>query len=100
MSEGGMEIIDCNNHVKSTINFFGPSCAINSLIDKYNPIGDNSDLLCKLCIGKIPGGKCTSSDPYAGFQGAFRCLLEAGEIAFVTHMTVEAMTTHDDEFSK
>lgn len=99
MSEGGMEIIDCNNHVKSTINFFGPSCAINSLIDKYNPIGDNSDLLCKLCIGKIPGGKCTSADPYAGFQGAFRCLLEAGEIAFVTHMTVEAMTQHDDEFT-
>lgn len=34
-----MDIIDCNNHVKSAINFFGPSCAVNSLIDKYNPIG-------------------------------------------------------------
>lgn len=40
---GGMEIIDCNNHVKSAINFFGPSCAVNSLINKNNPIGDNSD---------------------------------------------------------
>lgn len=34
-----MEVIDCNNHVKSTIRFFGPSCAVNSLIDKYNPLG-------------------------------------------------------------
>lgn len=34
-----MEVIDCNNHVKSTIKFFGPSCAVNSLIDKYNPLG-------------------------------------------------------------
>lgn len=34
-----MEVIDCNNHVKSTIKFFGPSCAIHSLTDKYNPLG-------------------------------------------------------------
>lgn len=39
MKKGGMEVIDCNNHVKSTIKFFGPSCAVNSLIDKNNPIG-------------------------------------------------------------
>lgn len=39
MQQGGMEIIDCNNHVKSTIKYFGPSCAIHSLIDKYNPLG-------------------------------------------------------------
>lgn len=39
MKEGGLEIIDCNNHVKSTIKYFGPSCAVNSLIDKYNPLG-------------------------------------------------------------
>lgn len=39
MKHGGMEIVDCNNHVKSTINFFGTSCAVNSLVNKYNPIG-------------------------------------------------------------
>lgn len=39
MKQGGMEVIDCNNHVKSTIKYFGPSCAVNSLIDKYNPLG-------------------------------------------------------------
>jgi hypothetical protein len=39
MQKGGMDVIDCNNHVKSAIKYFGPSCAVNSLIDKYNPIG-------------------------------------------------------------
>lgn len=89
--EGDMEIIDCNNHVKTAINYFGPSCAINSLINKNNPIGDNSDKLCALCTGKVPIGKCSSADPYAGFDGAFRCLLEAGDIAFLKHTTVPEM---------
>jgi melanoma-associated antigen p97 len=39
MKEGGLSIVDCNNHVKSAIEYFGPSCAVNSLADKYNPIG-------------------------------------------------------------
>ncbi|XP_068083079.1 transferrin 2 isoform X2 [Anabrus simplex] len=99
MKEGGMEIIDCNNHVKSAINFFGPSCAVNSLVDKYNPIGDNPDKLCALCIGRIPGERCTSADPYAGFEGAFRCLVEKGDIAFLKHTTVEEMTRSVTEFS-
>ena len=93
MKQGGLEIVDCNNHVKSAIKYFGPSCAVNSLIDKYNPLGDNSDQLCKLCIGKIPGGRCTTSDPYSGYEGAFRCLVEAGEIAFLVHTTVDEMTS-------
>lgn len=88
MKEGGMEIIDCNNHVKTASNYFGSSCAVNCLSDKYNPIGDNSDRLCQLCIGKVPGGRCTDSDPYAGYEGAFRCLLEAGDVAFLKHTTV------------
>lgn len=94
MKQGGLEIVDCNNHVKSAIKYFGPSCAVNSLIDKYNPLGDNSDQLCKLCIGKIPGERCTTSDPYAGYEGAFRCLVEAGEIAFLVHTTVDEMTSN------
>lgn len=39
MKQGGLEIVDCNNHVKSAIKYFGSSCAVNSLIDKYNPLG-------------------------------------------------------------
>ncbi|KAJ8920307.1 hypothetical protein NQ315_011969 [Exocentrus adspersus] len=96
MKEGGMEILDCNNHVKTATNYFGPSCAVNCLSDKYNPIGDNSDKLCQLCIGKIPGGRCTDSDPYAGYEGAFRCLLEAGEIAFLKHTTVNQLLSGMD----
>ncbi|XP_012527249.1 melanotransferrin [Monomorium pharaonis] len=99
MKYGGMEVIDCNNHVKSTIKFFGPSCAVNSLIDKYNPLGDNSDQLCSLCIGKVPGGKCTNQDPYSGYEGAFRCLVEVGEIAFLVHTTVQEMTSTTFDFS-
>uniref|UniRef100_A0A8D8LTG3 Serotransferrin n=1 Tax=Cacopsylla melanoneura TaxID=428564 RepID=A0A8D8LTG3_9HEMI len=91
MRKGGMEVIDCNNHVKSAINFFGPSCAVNALINKYNPIGDNSYRMCELCIGRVPGEKCTSADPYAGFEGAFKCLLEKGDVAFLKHTTVSEM---------
>jgi len=36
-----MNIFDCNNHVKTTIEFFGHSCAVNSLLDKYNPMGNS-----------------------------------------------------------
>jgi len=83
-----MEVIDCNNHVKSAIGFFGPSCAVNSLSDKYNPLGDNSHKLCEICGSDLPGVKCTSNDPYAGYQGALSCLFEQGDIAFVKHSSV------------
>ncbi|XP_053597721.1 melanotransferrin [Microplitis demolitor] len=99
MKHGGLEVIDCNNHVKSTINYFGPSCAVNSLVDRYNPLGDNSDQLCKLCIGEIPGGRCTNADPYAGYEGAFRCLIEAGEIAFLLHSTIDEVLTSNFNYN-
>ncbi|XP_034950389.1 melanotransferrin [Chelonus insularis] len=99
MTRGGLEVIDCNNHVKSAIEFFGPSCAVNSLVDRYNPLGDNSDQLCKLCIGDIPGGICTNKDPYADYEGAFKCLVEAGEIAFLVHTTVQEMTSMSFDFN-
>ncbi|XP_071441243.1 transferrin 2 [Hetaerina americana] len=98
MKEGGLEIIDCNNHVKSTINYFGPSCAVNALINKNNPVGDNSDKLCQLCAGQSPGQKCTEADPYAGYEGAFRCLVEAGDIAFLKHTTVHTLTSSGLDF--
>jgi len=87
MKHGGMDIADCNNHVKNALEFFGPGCAVNSLSDKYNPLGDNSDRLCDICGSELPGVRCTSADPYAGYEGALSCLLDRGEIAFVNHMT-------------
>uniref|UniRef100_A0A1B0AR72 Transferrin-like domain-containing protein n=1 Tax=Glossina palpalis gambiensis TaxID=67801 RepID=A0A1B0AR72_9MUSC len=89
--EGGMEVVDCNNQVKTAANYFNNSCAVYSLIDKYNPIGDNSDKLCTLCKGKIQGGRCSVADSYFGYDGAFRCLLEAGDVAFLRHSTVFEM---------
>lgn len=93
MNDGGLQVVDCNNHVKSAIEYFGPSCAINSLIDRYNPIGDNSNRFCEICAGRISGEKCTPADPYAGFEGALTCLAEVGDIAFVKHTTVSEMTS-------
>lgn len=39
----------------------------------------------------MPGERCTGADPYTGFDGAFRCLVEAGDIAFLRHTTVDEM---------
>lgn len=89
MSKGGMQVVDCNNHVKSVTEYFGPSCAVNSLSSKYNPLGDNSDKLCAICGSNMPGVKCTSNDPYSGYQGAISCLLDQGEIAFVKHTSIQ-----------
>lgn len=95
-----MQIHDCNNHIKSAIQYFGPSCAVNSLIDKYNPIGDNSDKLCQICGGEAAGVKCTPNDPYYGYEGAFKCLIEKGEIAFLKHSTVQEVLKKPLGFGK
>lgn len=85
---GIMEIVDCNNHVKSAIHFFGMSCAVNSLQDRYNPLGDNPHQFCELCGSHTPGVRCTNRDPYAEYAGALRCLMEKGDIAFLNEKTV------------
>jgi len=48
-----MEVVDCNNQVKTAANYFNNSCAAYSLIDKYNPIGDNSDKLVNLFLKEL-----------------------------------------------
>lgn len=62
-------------------------CASWQNISKHS----NRSRLCHLCVGKVPGGWCTPTDPYIGFEGAFRCLMEAGEVAFLKHTTVTEM---------
>ncbi|CAH2059390.1 unnamed protein product, partial [Iphiclides podalirius] len=96
MREGGLKVTDCNNHVKSAVEYFGDSCAPNSLKDIYNPIGDNPDKLCKLCAGGA-GIRCTLADPYAGYEGALKCLVAngTGDIAFVRDTTIQhALLSH------
>jgi len=62
-------------------------------------LGDNSDKLCELCVGRVPGEKCTSGDPFAGYEGAFKCLRERGDIAFLKHTTVTEMTSTMSDLS-
>ena len=93
-----MPITDCNNYVKSTAEFFSESCAVNTLLDRYNPLGDNSNKLCELCGSHDPGVRCTIKDPYAGFHGAIKCLMDRGDIAFVKFDTVQSMGLNTGDF--
>uniref|UniRef100_A0A7N5P090 Ovotransferrin-like n=1 Tax=Ailuropoda melanoleuca TaxID=9646 RepID=A0A7N5P090_AILME len=67
--------------------FFSESCAPGSPPDSS---------FCKLCKGSGGEGglsqkyKCkpNSNEIYNGYNGCFRCLLEAGDVAFVKHTTI------------
>ncbi len=98
IEENVMRVVDCNNHVKSAAEFFGPSCAVNALQDRYNPLGDNSHHLCELCGTLEPGAQCTSRDPFAGEQGALRCLMERGQVAFISEKAVAESNFSEDDF--
>ncbi|XP_032189353.1 inhibitor of carbonic anhydrase-like isoform X1 [Mustela erminea] len=62
--------------------FFSQSCA---------PGSDPDSKLCALCSGgSSPGHTCAPNhhERYYGFSGAFRCLVEKGDVAFVKESTV------------
>uniref|UniRef100_A0A673UMX6 Transferrin-like domain-containing protein n=1 Tax=Suricata suricatta TaxID=37032 RepID=A0A673UMX6_SURSU len=62
--------------------FFSQSCA---------PGADPASRLCALCSGgSDPAHTCApnSRERYYGCSGAFRCLVEKGDVAFVKHHTV------------
>ncbi|KAK3866185.1 hypothetical protein Pcinc_028259 [Petrolisthes cinctipes] len=100
IGSGAMKITDCNNHIKSASNFFEGGCAVNILSDKYNPLGDNSQVLCSACGSELPGQHCTSQDIYAGHLGAFNCLLDKGDVAFVKHTTVHQALQNKKEYTE
>ncbi|KAM3931734.1 serotransferrin-like [Leptodactylus fuscus] len=64
--------------------YFKESCA---------PGADPNSNLCKLCVGdpqkSLDGTKCSPNkrESYYGYHGAFRCLCEVGEVAFLKHTT-------------
>ncbi|CAG2103393.1 unnamed protein product, partial [Medioppia subpectinata] len=93
LDEELLDIRDCNNMIKSAANFFGDSCAPNSLIDKNNPIGNNPVSMCALCSATHPDkAKCSGSDLYANFEGAFQCLATVGDVSFLRHTTINQMS--------
>lgn len=58
--------------------FFSQGCAPGSL---------KNSSLCDLCIGPTVCAP-NSKEKYYGYIGAFRCLVEKGDVAFVKHNTV------------
>lgn len=63
--------------------YFSESCA---------PGANISSPLCALCKGQSIGqkSKCKSSpeEPYYGYSGALRCLVEKGDVGFFKHTTI------------
>lgn len=51
--------------------------------------------MCELCAGD-KSTYCSGSDPYANFEGAFQCLINGADVAFLKHTTVEEMTESED----
>jgi ABC-type phosphate/phosphonate transport system substrate-binding protein len=70
------------NDIETMQAFFGDSCAPGSSSDAR---------MCGIC-----GGNCekdSATEPYYGYSGAFRCLVEGdGDVAFVKHSTVADYT--------
>lgn len=62
--------------------FFSQGCA---------PGYEKNSTLCDLCMGP---SKCAQNNKegYYGYTGAFRCLVEKGDVAFVKHQTVTQNT--------
>ncbi|XP_069831746.1 serotransferrin-B-like isoform X2 [Dendropsophus ebraccatus] len=77
------------------INKKNNNCDIGSYFSKScAPGSDITSTFCQLCIGDpqktLTESKCSPSDAeaYYGYSGAFRCLVEKGDVAFVKHTTV------------
>ncbi|XP_074859859.1 serotransferrin [Carettochelys insculpta] len=75
-------------------NYFSESCAPGSPADSS---------FCKLCVGNgnVPRKfvcAANTNERYYGYSGAFRCLVEKGDVAFVKHTTIGENTNgHNTE---
>ncbi|XP_055863479.1 melanotransferrin-like [Biomphalaria glabrata] len=80
-----IQITECNALVKAVASALGKMCLPGSLTSFYNPYGNNPTSVCELCTGQNEEF-CTTSDTFAGYDGAFRCVAEGkGQLAFVRH---------------
>ncbi|VDD79513.1 unnamed protein product [Mesocestoides corti] len=71
-----INITQCNSVVQNLIQFLGDSCVPNALQSAFNPFGDNTQEICRLCADVGTQAFCTSRDRFAENQGALRCLYE------------------------
>ena len=60
--------------------------------------GDNPHKFCELCGSDTPGVRCTNRDPYAEYSGAFMCLKEKGDVAFLNEKTVFRNADNPEDF--
>ncbi|XP_019626596.1 PREDICTED: uncharacterized protein LOC109471661 isoform X6 [Branchiostoma belcheri] len=93
--------VDNRRSIPQTVgSFFSKSCVPGAQSPEYNPDGTNPESLCSLCVGEGEN-RCVrnTNEPYYGYSGAFRCLVEgAGDVAFVNHVTVyENTNSHSEE---
>lgn len=90
ISSGQLNVSDPCDVLADVGNFFKQSCAPGATDPKYIPKGGESHAdLCLLCKGE-GANKCARNDaePYYGYTGAFRCLVEGGgDVAFINHLT-------------
>lgn len=70
--------------------FFSTSCVPGALSPAYNGKLQNPRMMCELCGGDSGGDFCAKNmdEPYYGHTGAFKCLVEKGEVAFTSHRAV------------
>ncbi|XP_022090494.1 melanotransferrin-like [Acanthaster planci] len=86
---------------KAVGEFFSQSCVPGVLEPSNNPFNTNPDNLCALCKGQGEN-KCkpNHNEPYVGYDGAFRCLVEdSGDVAFVKHSTVPSNVNGDQSWN-
>ncbi|XP_078265920.1 uncharacterized protein LOC144599072 [Rhinoraja longicauda] len=86
VGEGLIQACDIYNST-----YFNESCAPGANAALY-------PRLCSLCIGNEASmDKCAanSNERYFSYSGAFRCLVESGDVAFVKHTTVSENTDTD-----
>lgn len=86
------------NILDDVAHFFNKSCAPGAEITSSDPLHQH-DNLCALCKG-TGDNKCAknSEEPFFGYTGAFRCLVEGGgDVAFVNHLTTSENTDGNNQ---
>ena len=76
--------------------FFSTSCVPGALSPAYNGKLQNPRMMCELCGGDSGGDFCAKNmdEPYYGQTGAFKCLVEKGDVAFTSHRAVLGEITY------